>query len=357
MISEGETPQIENMELAWSVLPAKDYSQVSGEWQRLNQQGPDIPILDADFYRLLTRHFGRGDELIAVCRHGDKTAAIAILQRTRPMAWQTFQPSQGPLGAWVQDKSYSIETLLGALIKELSGLCIVLGVSQLDPAIFPRTAFGKSVMTLDYIRTASIEVDSDFSTYWQARGRNLRHNLKRQRNRLKREEILPRLSVVTSPDAVEDAVDEFGVLESSGWKGQAGTALHPENSQGRFYKALFREYCVRSEGLIFQYFYGDRLVASDICLHRNGVLIILKTAYDETQSTSSPAMLMRQDAFEHIFDSGSFSKIEFYGRVMDWHLKWASEVRTMYHINCYRSSIVATLWRFLSRLNPQTNEQ
>lgn len=355
MISEDETSRNKKSDLKWSVFPLEDYPQVRGAWQKLNQDGPDIPILDPDFYRLLTNYFGSGDELIAVCRHGDKTAAITILKRTRKLVWQTFQPAQGPLGAWLQDKSYSIELLLATLIRDLPELCMLLGVSQLDPSIVPRKEFGKNIMALDYIHTASVDVDSDFGQYWQARGRNLRQNLKRQRNRLKREDTVPRLSLVTSPDEAEDAVDEFGVLESRGWKGQAGTSLHPDNPQGRFYKALFREYCARSEGLIFRYSYGDKLVASDLCLHRNGVLMILKTAYDEAQSTSSPAMLMRQDAFEHIFDSGSFSRIEFYGRVMDWHLKWSSEVRTMYHLNCFRSPAVANIWRALSRLKRQTD--
>jgi len=62
-------------------------------------------------------------------------------------------------------------------------------------------------------------------------------------------------------------------------------------------------------------------------------LIILKTTYDETITTSSPAMLMRQDAFEFIFSNQLVEKIEFYGKVMDWHTKWSEEIRILYHIN------------------------
>ncbi len=46
-------------------------------------------------------------------------------------------------------------------------------------------------------------------------------------------------------------------------------------------------------------------------------------------------MLMRQEAFKQVFDGALCKKIEFYGKVMDWHTKWATEVRTLYHINQY----------------------
>ena len=72
--------------------------------------------------------------------------------------------------------------------------------------------------------------------------------------------------------------------------------------------------------------------------------MILKTTYDETVKTSSPAALMRQEAFKALYDSKRTKRIEFYGKIMEWHSRWSDEARTMYHINCYRWPFVSTVW-------------
>ncbi len=62
-------------------------------------------------------------------------------------------------------------------------------------------------------------------------------------------------------------------------------------------------------------------------------------------------MLMRQEAFRRIFADTRVRRIEFYGKVMDWHTKWTREIRTMYHLNCYRYSFLA---RFLARQDTES---
>jgi hypothetical protein len=77
-------------------------------------------------------------------------------------------------------------------------------------------------------------------------------------------------------------------------------------------------------------------VASDLCLERDRTLFILKTAYDESVQGLSLGLLLHQEIFQRTFDEGRISIIEFYGQLRDWHTKWTSDVRTMYHINFFR---------------------
>jgi hypothetical protein len=72
-------------------------------------------------------------------------------------------------------------------------------------------------------------------------------------------------------------------------------------------------------------------------------MVILKTTYDETIQTSSPALLMRREYFPRLFDQREVGRIEFYGKVMDWHTKWSDEIRRMYHVNAYRGRMMARL--------------
>jgi len=52
---------------------------------------------------------------------------------------------------------------------------------------------------------------------------------------------------------------------------------------------------------------------------------------------------MRREYFPPIFDNHEAGRIEFYGKVMDWHTKWSDEIRTLYHVNAYRNALVARI--------------
>ncbi len=91
------------------------------------------------------------------------------------------------------------------------------------------------------------------------------------------------------------------------------------------------------KGRIFRYLFGDQVVAMDLCIERAGVLVVLKTTYDETVKVVSPATLMRHEILESLFEEGRLARVEFYGKAMEWHTRWTSEVRTLYHVNRYRA--------------------
>jgi hypothetical protein len=71
-------------------------------------------------------------------------------------------------------------------------------------------------------------------------------------------------------------------------------------------------------------------------LLRGGQLIVLKTAYDESYKTLSPAFLLREEELQAFFAQGHVKRIEYYGKVMDWHTKLTPEARTLYHFTQYR---------------------
>jgi hypothetical protein len=57
--------------------------------------------------------------------------------------------------------------------------------------------------------------------------------------------------------------------------------------------------------------------------------------------------LLREEAFRYIFATEQFKSIEFYGRQMDWHKKWTSDTRSMYHLNVYRAAWLAGAHRVM----------
>jgi len=266
---------------------------------------------------------------------------MAVLEPQGFARWQTFQPSQAPLGAWVSDAAHApSEELLRALIRKLPGLALACGVSQIDPDFVARPEPTARLHTLDYIQTSRITIQGTFDAYWAKRPQNMRANVRRRRRRLEEAGTAPRLLSITDPAAMAKAVEEYGALESTGWKAGGGTAIAKDNAQGRFYTRMLEEYGKRGEATVFQCRYGDRLAASDLCIHRDGVIIVLKVTYDEALASTGPSFLLRHDELQQLFASGKFQRLEFYGKVREWHTKLTDEIRQMYHMTAYRWAVV-----------------
>ena len=147
-----------------------------------------------------------------------------------------------------------------------------------------------------------------------------------------------------------DGLRDYGALESTGWKAGGGTAIHPDNAQGRFYLAMLQAFCTRGLGRIYRYRFGDKVVAVDLCVENSDTQVVLKTTYDETYRTVSPAFLMRQEELRGLWAEGRIRRVEFYGKLMEWHTRWTDKARTLYHLNYYR-------WGFLPQLHAWVGER
>jgi CelD/BcsL family acetyltransferase involved in cellulose biosynthesis len=336
--------------MTWTLHPIGELGALMEQWQSINHDGGASPLFDKDFILPLLREFGSGKEIVTCCRRDNRLDAMGILTPRGRGAWETFQPSQAPLGIWVQRTGVQWPELLGELIRKLPGFSLAVAVTQQDPQLLPRPAEDALLKTLDYVATAKITLSGTFDEYWNARGKNLRQNMKKQRNKLEKEGMVTRLQLTTAPEDVADAISDYGKLESAGWKAQLGTAIHPDNAQGRFYQSMLEAFCGRGAGRIYRYWYNDRIVAMDLCIEGPDSIVILKTTYDETiKDGSSPAFLLRQEQVQALFDEGRLDRIEFYGKVMDWHRKWTDEVRTLYHVNYYRFSALPRLRQMMKK--------
>jgi hypothetical protein len=340
----------------WKAFPVAEFSRRASTWDGIVSAGGYPPFLRSDFLAPALREFGTGREILAIGGADAQPFAMGLFSRKGPGIWETFQPSQLPLGAFVHVGPQSIDAMLGALLPALPGLAAVAAITQQDLAIVARPVDSPHLVTLDYIETARVTVAGTFDDYWAGRGKNLRTNVKRQRAKLADDGVSLQLEVVESVDAVAPAIADYGRLESAGWKAGTGTAVAADNAQGRFYTSVFESFCAQGAGRIYRYLFDGKVVAMDLCIEGPGVLVILKTAYDETYKNVSPASLMRHECFRQIFDRGSIRRIEFYGKVMEWHRRWTDDVRVLYHINRYRFPWFRTGHEFIKRRAAKAGE-
>ncbi|MDH5665133.1 MAG: GNAT family N-acetyltransferase [Nitrosopumilus sp.] len=334
--------------MKWSLLPVNEYNKYREQWDALNASNSNSLLLDSDFVIPLIDNFSSGKEILAIARKNDLVVAMFILIKKHTGVWESFQPSQAPVSMSVYNPELLDETLQ-SLCKTLKGITLMLGITQLDPDMYSRPAPSKRLTTMDYIQTSRISVSGSFEEYWKKRGKNLRQNMNKQRNRLNKNGIKTKLELITDPDRMADAIIDYGNLESSGWKLDLGTAVNIENQQGIFYRQIMERFARKGQATVYKYWYGNDNAAMDICIHNAETIIILKTTYNEEFKSSSPAMLMRQESFEAIFENKTYQKIEFYGKVMEWHKRWTDEIRTMYHLNFYCSPLASFLYKLLRK--------
>jgi CelD/BcsL family acetyltransferase involved in cellulose biosynthesis len=337
------------LKLHWQNLPASALSgDLTASWDALNATRGDLPFLATYFIVAALKEFGSGQERLLVAHDAKGPTAMLILRQKRFFEWETFQPSQLPLGAWVARKDISLLEIARSVQHSLSRLCLILGITQVDPLLAPRDADTQGSLSTDYIDTAWVDIEGDFAAYWNARGKNLRQNMHKQRAKLAAEGISLSMRCLTNAAEMADAVARYGTLESSGWKGKQGTAIHRDNAQGRFYTFIMENACHRGEGSVFEYFFGDKLVAANLLVQRNKVLVRLKTTYDETVKPYTPAFLLQQEQLEHSFHENRIKHMEFFGKVMEWHTRWTDKRRTIYHLTVFRWGWLKKL-RFLLR--------
>ena len=337
--------------MMWRLHPAARFDALAPHWAALHAAGPAAPMLAPSFVSALLAQFAGGDELLALCSDADGPCASAVLAPQGRGRWASFQPAQAPLGLWLQRPGLDTGRLLAGLAGSLPGFALQVGLTQCDPLLLPRPPDTGCARSLNYIDTARIDVEGSFDDYWNARGKNLRNNLKKQRNRLAADGVTTRLDIVMRQEDMAAAVADYGRLEGAGWKARGGTAVDAGNAQGRFYTRMLETMAGEGGARAYRFWFDERLVAMDLCILERDTIVILKTAYDESVASAlSPALLMREEACRRMFDEGRFARIEFYGRVMEWHTRWTDQVRTLYHLNHYR-------WPLLARLHGLLRER
>lgn len=333
--------------LNWRKLPANALltdTSLQAEWDRLGAQRLDLPFMCAKAISAALEVFGSGQEQLLVGRADADIQAMLVLVSDGRFRWRTFQPSQLPLGAWVADAVHNLPDLCRSLMRGPIDLCLVLSITQVDPLQAPRLPDAADTRHSDYIDTAWVDIAGSFEAYWSARGKNLRQNMRKQRNKLAAEGTTTMLRILRGIDDMAPALARYGALESAGWKANQGTAIHADNDQGRFYKRLFESAASCGEAVVFEYLFNDKTAAINLCLLRDGVLVVLKTTYDESiPKALSPAFLLREEELQHIFAGQEIRRIEYYGKVMDWHTKLTDNKRGLYHLTAYR-------WPLLKRL-------
>jgi CelD/BcsL family acetyltransferase involved in cellulose biosynthesis len=320
----------------WTVVPLeRDLGSHAEAWDELNRAKFGAhPLLSSLFVGGLLRYFGDGSEHLCLLQEGAVIRAMCIVRPRNRLVWTSFTPAQGQVSATLVPNA----DMLVSLPESLPGMVLQLDLLCNDPlvgGVLDSTA--PPLHRVAHALTMHISLAGNFGSYWAARPRNLPSNMRRYERRLQADGLTPRLVRVTEPGAIGAAVERYAALEGSGWKGRQGTALASTSEQYAFYLQLLLSAAERGDAIVYELWLNDKLAASRMALCGNGMLVMLKTSYDESLGQYAPGRLLLRAAIESAFASHSGGTIEFYTDASSDQLEWATGQRWIQHASLYRN--------------------
>ena len=321
-------------------------------WDRLNDQhASSHPLLSSHMVRALVRHFPGAGMRFAEWSDGATPRIQTIVQPAGRGRWAVFAPPQAPIAPLVFARSLA-NTSPGVLRRMMAAMprALALGIPYQDPefTLAPTTKSG--AYTHQSLGTTIAVVAPDgFDAYWNARPRDLRQNMRRYTKRIERDGLVLTLRTITDSRLIGDAVDRFGEVESLGWKGKEGTALHPANAQGRFYRDLLSGFATLGRATAFELWFGEQLAASRLLISSSSMYVMLKTTYLEEFRQYAPGRILLHQSLQHLLSGDGTRRIEFYTRANTDMLAWSTESREMYSLTYYRFPLIAAVAKWRSR--------
>ncbi len=327
--------------LEWVVKPLTDCTELLwSNWQDLFQlYHSHNPMLDLRFVSTLVT-FYPAHIYVAFGSVNHQISSIVLLERKSLGQFCNYMPSQSQLALVLLKPGVDFNS---------HDLNIALGVSEVKLDLFsldPQEHQGaiEDIQQLqNYAQDIKLKIEGSFCDYWDKRPKRLKKDLARSIKRLNKSGKTLSKVITQSESDIESAIDRYGMLESAGWKGAKGTALHPGNKQGQFYGDLLHRFAKKQQALVFETYFDEELVASRLCIFNNNTLIILKTTYNESYRRYCPGNINRFNLIEFLFKHKFTQFIDFYTSASKEQLYWSTEQRSMYNATCYRNAFIEGL--------------
>jgi CelD/BcsL family acetyltransferase involved in cellulose biosynthesis len=337
-------------DLAWRFIPASAFSNASHDWHALVTHTEQGPLLSVEFVELALRYFGRGDEVVCFADTPTGTVAATILRRKNWLTWETFQPSQMPMGPWLQVQPASFPKTLQSLLRALRFPTVMVGVTQVDSK-FVGASSGNSLATLSSISTNETVLPDSLADYIGTLDAKPLSGLMRRLRKAEKEVGPVTLDTRVSPGEVDGFFRLYADMEHRGWKGEAGTALVPGDLQSKFYSDLMRQFATTGKARMFVLRMGARDVAAQVAITEGGVLYLLKTTYEPALRSLGPGVMLHylitRACYEH---EEQIRRIEFYGPNNASQEMWATGRREINHFNAYRSNLIERAHSYYMKL-------
>lgn len=311
-------------------------------WDSLNSKYCDSnPYFDSRFIEPLVRHFGSAKERLWLYRERGELVGAAILSEAASIKESLFVPSQAQIAPVLVFTDRALSTLL----RSLTGLKACVAFPCQDPALSP--FFGQTALPLtiqQHAHTVSVSLQGSFEEFWRSRSSNIRKNVRRRMRNAESAGYEVKFVHRRAAEEMAAAVTRFGELESRGWKGRAGTAVHSENSQGRFYTEVLQNFAEDGQASVFELYFNETVVAVELAVASPRMVILLKTTFDDQFSKLAPGRLLLFHILREEFRLARSECVEFYTNASADELAWSNNDRWIFNVLLFRNNATRSLY-------------
>lgn len=161
-------------------------------------------------------------------------------------------------------------------------------------------------------------------------------NLRRRRKKLE-EKGKVTFERCSGGELLDAHLEEGFILESSGWKGEQGTAIAQDLATRGFYQELARRSAYQGELSLYFLRLDGRAVAFHYGLAVESRYYLLKPGYDESLKECSPGQLLMEEVIRDCISRG-IDEFDFLGPDMVWKRDWTDKVRAHTWLFMFRDS-------------------
>lgn len=325
---------------AWqSFALNKEFGGHDAAWDACNQRVFQGHLLfDSRFVGNLLRHFGQGNERLLQRKNAAGELEMCLLRPGAWGRWETFFPSQAQISPVMVGSRESLDGLFDAL----PGMPMQIDFLGQDvPYSHIVDSLAPGGQAISHATTISISMSGTFEEYWNNRPKNLIKNIRRYKNRLAQGDCKVDLVQIDLPEQMAAAVGRYGQLEAHSWKSLQGTAVLPDNPQGRFYADILADFARTGNAVVYELWIDECLAASRLVILDQRMFIILKTAYNKEMAQFAPGRLLLHEVIADAFRRIPGGTLEFYTNATADQFDWATHSRTIVHQTDYRNAALS----------------
>jgi CelD/BcsL family acetyltransferase involved in cellulose biosynthesis len=331
-------------ELAPSPAPAPD---VWREWDDLADRTGAAPFLRPGWFAAWHRAYGKGALRLLTVREEGRLAGVLPVEirgRATLSATNTHSPLYGPVAT-----SPEVERSLAAQLVAESGGRIEL--SYVDPAASWHRALDevlqldrRRIRTETVIRSPYVALEGSQSKYPEGLSRKFLKDVRRRHRRLK-EQGHVEVTVDDGTGHLDEALEHFVALESSGWKAHAGTAIASRDASRAFYAEIARWASERGWLRLAFLRLEGRPIAAELDLQCGGSMYALKSGFDPEYRGFAPGHLLTGECLAQAMIDG-LASYEFLGTDEPYKMSWTGTTRERVRVEAFPRTVRGGLESF-----------
>lgn len=336
------------------VESADRFAQLAGPWEELAESEP-TPFCSHAWLSMWWDAFGEDDRLcVLLLWEGDDELTAVYPLRTHDGRQMAMANVHSPLFRPLARDRQALRRISTAALGHFDRHLQVEPLPAEDDALveLERAVAKARAPTMRAERHTSpiVNTTGEFAD-WRAMSRpRWGAPLERFRRKMLRENGAE-IRTIYVPDDLELELDRGFVVEASGWKGSAGTAIISSAETERFYRGVARAAAACGELRLSTITLDDELAAFDLTLLRDGRLYLLKTGFDERWRRLAPGLVLRLAIIERCFELG-LAAHELLGDDSEWKRKFSTSSRAHVAVDVFGRSpqqLASYAWRRAAR--------